>query len=209
MTKHKHYEHIIAFANGEILQKAVYGKDTWEDDLNPTFEDWQIYRVKPDEPKMYLKAEEIPRGTDCWTLNSYLASYKGEWYKGGIDIKLINARTVYFTEEAAIKAQNSKQAYIAIVNKIEEINRQENWVAVAKITSGGLVSKTRRRACRRRRCRNSLIASFGLKPRAIAQPAARDWAWRFARILRPRTVAKYPPVPQIWAGWPSMSPCLR
>ena len=129
MTKHKHYEHIIAFANGEILQKAVYGKDTWEDDLNPTFEDWQIYRVKPDEPKMYLKAEEIPRGTDCWTLNSYLASYKGEWYKGGIDIKLINARTVYFTEEAAIKAQNSKQAYIAIVNKIEEINRQENWVA--------------------------------------------------------------------------------
>lgn len=50
--KHKHYDAIIAYANGEQIQIFNRPEDKWVDSTTPTFSPDSQYRVKPKEVKL-------------------------------------------------------------------------------------------------------------------------------------------------------------
>ena len=47
MQAHKHRKYINLWADGYPIQREVFG-DEWVDDPDPTWEDTNIYRVKPE-----------------------------------------------------------------------------------------------------------------------------------------------------------------
>ncbi len=56
--KHKHYDVIIAHANGEQIQYRLNPLGEWHDSVNPSFYPYYEYRVKPKirtfEYRLYL-----------------------------------------------------------------------------------------------------------------------------------------------------------
>ena len=64
--KHKHYEAIIAYANGAAIEMYSLEKDTWYDLLNPSWSDHLTYRVKqspkPDAVREVLLVNSLSAG---------------------------------------------------------------------------------------------------------------------------------------------------
>lgn len=69
--KHKHYDAIIAYANGETIQMYRDSDAKWQDVRYPAFDPCLKYRVKPTTVTRYLWA--IQHGNDRWSL---LSSYR-------------------------------------------------------------------------------------------------------------------------------------
>lgn len=67
--KHKHYEHILAWAEGAKIQ-YLDGRNQWQDvyDNNPTWREAETYRVKPQQDPVILLEEVVFVGhrVDCY-----------------------------------------------------------------------------------------------------------------------------------------------
>lgn len=50
-TRHKHYDVIIAWANGAEVQRRSWCDEGWEDSKNPMFSVHSEYRIKPNRVK--------------------------------------------------------------------------------------------------------------------------------------------------------------
>ena len=62
MTPHKHRKYINLWADGYPIQMNVLGdEDEWVDDPDPTWEDTNIYRVKP-ETKEFITHLSVYNG---------------------------------------------------------------------------------------------------------------------------------------------------
>ena len=60
-TKHKHYDVIIAFAEGKTVQVEVQ-KGKWEDCLRPNFMEGLNYRVKPESNTVFCRVARTSNG---------------------------------------------------------------------------------------------------------------------------------------------------
>lgn len=84
--KHKHYDSIIAWANGAKIQDRAFPHFEWRDSLNPS---WWIsfeYRIKP-EPKpdcrvslrlIRLEGGGFELDHDPWKKDNFIATFDGE-----------------------------------------------------------------------------------------------------------------------------------
>ena len=72
MRRHKWYEEIIAFAEGEVIQSKLMWEeeDRWFDEDDPDFCDKDVvFRIKPKESEWW---ENIPEhGVLCWVSDLY------------------------------------------------------------------------------------------------------------------------------------------
>jgi hypothetical protein len=66
MTKHIHYEAIMAWVNGAAIELHDPEKDTWHDTLNPSWYEQLTYRVKqapkPDAVREVLLVNSLSAG---------------------------------------------------------------------------------------------------------------------------------------------------
>lgn len=66
MTKHKHYDVIVAFANGETIQEQDW-EGKWKDVATPKFHPFSLYRVKPKDRVLSFRVELSDSGEYAYT----------------------------------------------------------------------------------------------------------------------------------------------
>jgi len=73
--KHKHYDTLIAFANGFEVQIFDKEQNTWINAPYPSFIDWLEYRIKPEsKPDVFLHIAATPRGFGSTSTGAFPAA---------------------------------------------------------------------------------------------------------------------------------------
>lgn len=98
--KHKHYELIIAFANGATIE--LKNGDKWDTARNPSWYDNLEYRIKPKEPKKVSMWQWVYKNSSGYklTLGFYTTQEKAQdAYPGTNILRKLESSHILVEEE--------------------------------------------------------------------------------------------------------------